>query len=86
MGCTSPHLMDYIDHVDRTWFANEDARDNLSLLRLLFEALSVYWSLCWAFSFSNELIQFILVDMLTSLQRRVIHCRSMSFVLTDLLT
>nr|XP_010326094.1 uncharacterized protein LOC101254418 isoform X2 [Solanum lycopersicum] len=32
MGCTSPHLMDYIDHVDRTWFANEDARDNLSLL------------------------------------------------------
>ncbi|KAK4731150.1 hypothetical protein R3W88_024138 [Solanum pinnatisectum] len=45
MGCTSPHLMDYTDHVDRTWFANEDARDNLSLLRLLFEALSVYWSL-----------------------------------------
>ncbi|KAL3327982.1 hypothetical protein AABB24_035574, partial [Solanum stoloniferum] len=32
MGCTSPHLMDYTDHVDRTWFANEDARDNLSLL------------------------------------------------------
>lgn len=32
MGYTNPHLMDYIDHVDRTWFANEDARDNLSLL------------------------------------------------------
>lgn len=42
MGYTNPHLMDYIDHVDRTWFANEDARDNLSLLRSLFEALSVY--------------------------------------------
>ncbi|KAH0679235.1 hypothetical protein KY284_020320 [Solanum tuberosum] len=33
MGCTSRHLMDYIDHVDRTWFANKDTRDNLSLLR-----------------------------------------------------
>ncbi|KAM3216887.1 hypothetical protein P3L10_026329 [Capsicum annuum] len=32
MGCASPHLMDYIDHADMTWFANEDARDNLSLL------------------------------------------------------
>ncbi|KAF3625647.1 putative 4-hydroxy-tetrahydrodipicolinate synthase, chloroplastic-like [Capsicum annuum] len=49
MGCASPHLMDYIDHADMTWFANEDARDNLSLLRLLFEALSAYWSLFWAF-------------------------------------
>ncbi|KAK4374959.1 hypothetical protein RND71_005636 [Anisodus tanguticus] len=42
VGCTNPHLMDYIDLSDRTWFANEDARDNLSLLRLLFEVLSVY--------------------------------------------
>ncbi|KAJ8559265.1 hypothetical protein K7X08_000033 [Anisodus acutangulus] len=32
VGCTNPHLMDYIDLSDRTWFANEDARDNLSLL------------------------------------------------------
>ncbi|KAM3325838.1 hypothetical protein P3S67_000963 [Capsicum chacoense] len=32
MGCASPHLMDYIDHADMTCFANEDARDNLSLL------------------------------------------------------
>ncbi|XP_060216914.1 uncharacterized protein LOC132644334 isoform X3 [Lycium barbarum] len=32
MRCTNPHLMDNIDHADKTWFANEDARDNLSLL------------------------------------------------------
>ncbi|MCE2055483.1 hypothetical protein HAX54_042724 [Datura stramonium] len=32
MGCRNPHLKDYIDHADRTWFADEDARDNLSLL------------------------------------------------------
>ncbi|XP_070006508.1 uncharacterized protein [Nicotiana sylvestris] len=32
MGCTNPHFMDYIDHAEGTWFANEDARDNLSLL------------------------------------------------------
>lgn len=43
MGCTNPHFMDYIDHAEGTWFANEDARDNLSLLRLPFEVLSVYW-------------------------------------------
>ncbi|CAN4095078.1 unnamed protein product [Withania somnifera] len=32
MRCTNPHLMDYIDHADWTWFANEDTRDSLSLL------------------------------------------------------
>ncbi|XP_019262337.1 PREDICTED: uncharacterized protein LOC109240160 isoform X3 [Nicotiana attenuata] len=32
MGCTNPHFMDYIDHAEGTRFANEDARDNSSLL------------------------------------------------------